>query len=83
MTIFASGVSHWPRSQLGNWEMNGTPIHGGQEDTTHMPTDRVELYVGAVCSFGCTIAHDRHIQFFTVLPLTNFRTHSVSHTHTD
>ena len=66
MTIFALDVFQWPRSQNGKWEMNGTPVQGGQEGTVHPPTDCVDLYVDVVCHVECAIARGRHIQLLTV-----------------
>jgi len=40
--------------------MKGTLVQGGQEGTVHPPTDRVDLYVDAMCHVECAIARDVH-----------------------
>jgi len=57
--------------------MKERAVQGGQEGTIHPPTNCLDLYLEAVCSYQCTIAHDRHVQLLTVLPHTTFQFHSV------
>ena len=75
---FASDYIQWPCSEYGKWGMIGTLVQCGQEGTLHPPTDRVDLYMDAVCHIEYAIAHNRHIQFLTVLPHITFHFHSVS-----
>lgn len=78
INIFASDYFQWPCSEYGKWVMMGTPVHCGLEGTLHPPTERVDLYMDAVCHIQYATAHNRHINFLTVLPHINFQFHSVS-----
>jgi hypothetical protein len=53
------------------------PVQGGQEGTLHPQTNRVDLYVDAVCHVDSTIARDQHIQLLTVLQHITFQFHSL------